>query len=76
MVTVLPATLTTPLRAAPEFGAMVNLTVPLPLPVAPLVIAIQAALLDALHEQPASALTATERASPVVGAVKVASESM
>lgn len=40
-----------PLRAAPLFGDAVNATDPLPVPLAPLVTAIQSALLAAVHVQ-------------------------
>ena len=59
-VNVWPATVSVPLRAAPLFAATVNATVPLPLPDPPLAIDIHGAFADAVHEQPAAAVTATE----------------
>ena len=55
-----PAIVSVPLRAAPLFAATVNATVPLPLPDPPLAIDIHGAFADAVHEQPAAAVTATE----------------
>ena len=55
-----------PLRAAPVFAATLNPTLPLPLPLAPLVIEIHAALLEAVHVQLLPlAVTATDPAPPV-----------
>jgi hypothetical protein len=55
-----------PLRAAPVFEATLNPTLPLPLPLAPLVIEIQASLLDAVHAQLlADAVTATDPVPPL-----------
>ena len=47
---------------------MVELTVPLPLPLAPLVTVIQAALLVAVQVHPAWAVTLTPAFSPPAGA--------
>ena len=53
-VTVLPATASVPVRAAPLLGAIVNAVVPLPVPLAPDVIVIQALVveLDHAHDEP------------------------
>jgi hypothetical protein len=55
---VLPPAVTVPLREFVDvFGATVYATLPLPLPVAPLVIASHDLLLDAVHAQPVAAVT-------------------
>ncbi len=54
-----PAIVTVALRAAPVFGLTEKPTVPLPVPLAPLVIEIQGASLVAVHAQPAPAVTVT-----------------
>jgi hypothetical protein len=52
IVTVCPATVSVPVRELPpEFAATLYVTVPMPDPLVPLVIVIQAALLVAVHEQ-------------------------
>lgn len=57
-VNVTPAIVSVPLRLeATVFAATLNAVVPLPDPVAPLVTVIQAALLDAVHEQPVATVT-------------------
>jgi hypothetical protein len=43
-----------------EFAAMLNVVVPLPLPLVPPVNVIQAALLDAFHAQPVNVVTDDE----------------
>jgi hypothetical protein len=48
-----------PARVAPEFAAMLKLTVPLPVPVLPAMIVIQESRLAAVHAQPDPELTAT-----------------
>ena len=58
-VTVRPAIVIVPVRPAPPLAATEYAAEPLPDPVAPLVIVIQLALLDAVHGHPASALTLT-----------------
>ena len=59
-VKVCPATVRVADRAEVEvFAAAVKLTVPLPEPLAPAVIVTHPALLAAVHEQPADAVTAT-----------------
>src|SRR5262245_4688112 len=50
-VTVLPATVTDPERAAPEFAATLTLTVPVPVRVLPAVTVIHEALLATVHAQ-------------------------
>ena len=65
-VNVLPATAIVVLRAAPVLAAMVNATLPLPVPDAPAVSVIQFALVDAVHVQlAADALTAIDPVPPV-----------
>ena len=55
-----PAMVALPVRAVvPVLAAMLMNTVPLPEPLAPLVIVIQAALLAELHTQPLAAATVT-----------------
>ena len=58
-VKVCPATVKVPVRATPAVAAAVTLTVPLPLPLLPELIVNQAALLLAVHAQPAPAVTFT-----------------
>jgi hypothetical protein len=51
-VNVSPAIVNVPVRSEPVvFSATVNFTVPLPVPLLPLVTVIQLALLTAVHEQ-------------------------
>jgi hypothetical protein len=54
-----------PLRAAPVFAATVKPTDPLPVPLAPEVTVIQAALVVAVHAQLAGAVTSTEPVAPM-----------
>jgi len=61
---VVPPTVSVALRAAPAFDSTVKATVPLPLPVAPDVIATKVALLDAVHAHPAAAVTGTDPVPP------------
>jgi hypothetical protein len=68
-VKVCPATVIVPVRDALWLAATVNCTVPLPLPLAPAVMVIQASLLTAVQTQPAPAVTLTELDPPL--AVKV-----
>ena len=56
-----------PVRAALLFKATEKLTVPLPLPVLPLVRVINAELLTAVKEQPASVLTRKLPVPPAEG---------
>ena len=59
-VKVLPAIVTVPVRdVVPVFAATSYVTDPLPLPVAPALIVIQAALLVAVHAHPLPAVTVT-----------------
>lgn len=58
-----------PLRALALFAAMVNWTLPLPLPLAPEVTVIQAAPLVAVHAQPAAVVTATGNPAPPAAAI-------
>jgi hypothetical protein len=60
-----PAIVSVPVRASPLFAAIVNATVPLPLPDAPLVIEIHEAFDAAVHAQPLPAVTATEPLPPL-----------
>ncbi len=57
-----------PDRAAPAFGSVLNWTVPLPLSFDPEVTVIHAALLAAVHAQPAGAVTATAGPGPPAAA--------
>jgi hypothetical protein len=60
IVTVCPATVSVPVRGAPlMFAEMAYVTVPLPEPFAPIVTAIQDALLEAVHVQPVVVVTVT-----------------
>jgi hypothetical protein len=64
-VNVRPATVKVPLRdCAPGLADPEKPTVPLPLPLAPLVTVSQPALLVAVHPQPASAVTAVDPVPP------------
>ena len=56
-------------RAVPLLAPVVQLTVPLPLPLAPEVMVSQGALLVAVHAQPAAAVTATLPVAPEAGAL-------
>ena len=58
-----------PVRCGPVFAATENWVVPLPLPLAPAVTVIHAALLVAVHAQPVAAMTLTDPDPPL--AVKV-----
>jgi hypothetical protein len=64
-VNVCPAIVNVPVRSLPVlFEATVYVTEPLPLPLAPLVIPIQLALLPAVHGQPDCVLTDTGPPAP------------
>jgi hypothetical protein len=65
--TVLPAMVAVPLRAGPVFDWMSSWTVPLPDPLAPMAIAIHAALLTAVHEHSAAVVTLTVCDPPAAG---------
>jgi hypothetical protein len=71
-VKVWPPMVTVPLRAPPVFAATFNVTVPLPLPVAPLVTVIHVALLVAGRAHPLGAVTVT--LTPVVPAAGTAAD--
>jgi hypothetical protein len=67
-VTVCPPIVIVPVRVlAVLFAATVNETVPVPLPFAPEVITMNAALLAAVHAQPASVVTVRLPAPPPDG---------
>ena len=69
-VNVCPAIVAVPVRAlVTVFAATESATVPLPLPLAPLVIVSHEALLVAVQEQPARLVTATLFASPAATAL-------
>ena len=59
-----PAIETVPLRAASGFAPITSCTEPLPDPLLPDETAIQLALLEVVHEQPAGAVTLTDALSP------------
>ena len=54
-----------PVRAGPVVAAAANVTVPAPLPLAPDVMVIHGALLDAVQAHPAAALTLTVPVPPL-----------
>src|SRR5439155_1610012 len=57
-VKVLPATVSVPVRDVPAvFAAMLNVTLPLPVPAAPVATVIHASLLTAVHAHPVGAVT-------------------
>jgi hypothetical protein len=58
-VNVCPATVIVPVRDAPVFAAMLNPTVPVPVPLAPDVTVIHGALLVAFHVQVLAVVTVT-----------------
>jgi hypothetical protein len=64
IVNVLPPAVIVALRAGPPFAAAVNLTVPLPDPVAPAEIVSQSASLFADHAQPLSPCTSNDPCPP------------
>jgi len=69
-VNVCPAIVNVPARAVlPPLAAMLKVTVPLPLPLAPLVSEIQAALLRAVHPHPADVVTLDEPVAPPAATV-------
>ena len=64
-VNVLPAIVSVPVRPVVDvFAADVKLTVPLPVPAAPAVTVIHAALLTAVHAHPVPAVTVVLPAPP------------
>lgn len=68
-VNVWSATVIVPLRAAPEFGAAANCTVPGPLPLAPDVTLIHPAFATAVHAHARLVLTVKDAAPPLAGIV-------
>jgi hypothetical protein len=58
-VNVCPPIVSVAVRAAPLFADTLNAMTPLPLPDAPCVTVIQAALLTAVHEHPAAVVSDT-----------------
>jgi hypothetical protein len=70
-VTVFPATVNVPVRAAPVFAATTKLTPPMPEPLAPLVIVIHVTLLTAVQEQLVPLDTESALVVPLVGTVKL-----
>ena len=68
-MTLRPATVRVAARAPPVFGVTVTRTEPLPVPLSPAVILIQAALLLAVHAQPLAAVTVMVRPSPFTATV-------
>ena len=66
-LTVFPATVSVPVRARLVFAGTLNLTLPLPVPLAPDTIEIQAALLVAVQLQPDADTVMDELVTPVMG---------
>lgn len=67
-VKVFPAMVSVPLRlVVPVLAATLKVTVPPPVPAAPAVTVIHAALLTAVHAQPAAALTVVLAVPPAAG---------
>jgi hypothetical protein len=64
-VNVCPAIVSVPVRAAPPFAAIANVTVPLPVPEAPAVTVIQLTPDAAVHEHPLPAVTAVDPDPPL-----------
>jgi hypothetical protein len=60
-----------PVRAAPVLAATTKLTLPMPEPLAPLVIVIQGTLLTAVHEQLVPDVTDMALVVPVAGTLKL-----
>jgi hypothetical protein len=75
-VKVLPAIVSVPLRAAPVFCTTLKLTVPLPVPLPPLVTVIHGALDAAVHVQLVPAVTVTESVPPAAAAEAVVFDSV
>jgi len=74
-VNVRPAIVNVPLRSLPVvFAAAVKLTVPFPVPVDPLVMVIQLALLAAIHSHPDCVVTATVPVPPALSIVALFGE--
>jgi hypothetical protein len=71
-VNVVPAIVNVPCRAVEDVcGETVNRTVPLPLPLVPAVIAIQAVVVAAVHPHDPPAVTVTVASPPVAGNVSL-----
>jgi len=74
-VNVWPATVSVPLRDCPVGLAVpLKFTVPLPEPLAPLVIVSQLALLAAVHAHPVTVVTAVDPVPPAAGIAWVVGE--
>jgi hypothetical protein len=73
-VNVWPAIVIVPDRWPPAVAGALYCTVPLPVPLAPELIVSHEALLVAVHEQPAPAVTATVPAHPADGMLAVVGE--
>jgi hypothetical protein len=65
IVKVWPAIVMNPVRAAPVFGAMLNATLPFPLPLLPCVMEMKELLVDAVQLHPLGADTVTPPIPPV-----------
>jgi hypothetical protein len=63
-VNVCPAIVMVPVRAAPVFALAAKVTVPLPLPDAPVLTVSHGALLTAVQAQPAATVTSIEAPAP------------
>jgi hypothetical protein len=75
IVNVRPAIVSVPDRDPPVCRATLNVTFPLPLPLAPPVTLIQSALLAAVHVQPVAAVTPTVPDPPLPGTLVLVDES-
>ncbi len=64
-----PATTRDPVRSGPVFADTLNSTRPAPVPVEPLLIAIQLVALAAVHGHPLAVLTVIALVLPVMGAL-------
>jgi len=64
-VKVWPAMVIVPVRCGPVLAATENCVTPLPVPLAPLLIVIQASLLAAVHAQPVTVVTLIEPGPPL-----------
>jgi hypothetical protein len=71
MVTICPATVSVPVRAAPAFVWTEYVTVPAPVPLEPVAIVTQFTLLLAVHVQPDEVLTETGVPPPPVAPMDV-----
>jgi hypothetical protein len=71
-VTVCPATVNVPMREAPVvFAPMLNVTEPMPDPLAPAVTVIQDVVVVAVHEQAVPAMTLTVRLLAIASTAKL-----